>query len=111
MPGEAVRDAAVRWTGQRVWFGFPHWIVLGWAALISYNVYELLDWRTDFEASRALIVSENAESLTALSNAVAALQRSTTELRDESIRVKTILSLEFPETARKVDRAIDKEAR
>ena len=91
-----VERVKVRVGASELWFGFPHWVVLGWAVLLSYNVWELMDWRKEHTAA-------GDRSLTMLNQSITALQASTSALQEDSIRMRAILELKFPKTSRQVD--------
>jgi hypothetical protein len=109
MPLDAVREVEVTSRAGRLWFGFPHYVVLGWAILVSGTLYELRDWRQNFEVSQAELVNANREALGALVESIRELQREQRKLSEDSIRTRTLLELKFPVTARRVEDALTDE--
>ena len=103
----SLKDIRTTVTKDRVWFGFPHYVVLGWALLVSYTVYGLVDWRDNFERERTSMLAQNTKTLTELADAIASLQTSTRRLEDDGIKTRMILELKFPQTARQIDDAFD----
>jgi hypothetical protein len=114
---DKLKDIEVASAGQKLWFGFPHYIVLGWALTLTVTLWML---RTDFYRSeseeqtyrvsqtreRDWAQNRTQESLTQLAEAMAELQRQTQELRTDAMRTRTIIELNFPKTARKVENAL-----
>ena len=93
----------------RIWLGFPHYVVLGWALLISWQIWDLRNWR-DVYQERTLVQSQtNAELIISMARSITALQASTRDLQDNQLRTAMILSFKFPQTARDVDETIQQE--
>jgi hypothetical protein len=107
---EVIEQVEVKSSGGRLWFGFPHYVVLGWALLLTYSVYELRDWRTSFEKNRSALIEQNSKNLETLTRAIVDLQEGQRLLNEDAVRTRTILELKFPVTARKVEDALTDEA-
>lgn len=104
-----LKDIRTTITKDRIWFGFPHYVVLGWALLVSYTLYSTVERLDDH-----LIEGRNAEariddSIATMANAIKELQAHTQVLRDDAVRTRMILELKFPHTARQVDDAFEPE--
>lgn len=93
------KDVGTEVTRTRIWFGFPHYVVLGWALLISWQLYELRAWRDGFVEANTRAIAGLIESVDELRGATDALQR-------DGIRTRTILELRFPRTAKKIEDAL-----
>lgn len=101
-----LKEVDIKAQAGRLWFGFPHWIVLGWAILVSWQVWRMVEWRSSHEIQVQVSNSQVAQATTRLADTVGALQREVQKMREDSIRTRTLLELKFPMTARRVDEAI-----
>ena len=104
-----VKEVATKLSRDRIWFGFPHYAVLLWAALVTYTLFNTvakLDGHLT-EVNR----SEQAlnESTQTMAVAIRELQQHTQELREDSIRTRLILELKFPSAAREADQTVRNE--
>lgn len=97
-------------TKDRVWFGFPHYVVLGWALLISYTVYWEVNRLDNHLRDGEVSLTRLNETNIVMAKAIQELQDHTQELRDDSIKTRMILELKFPRTARQVDDAFESES-
>ena len=95
--------------GGRLWVGFPHYVVLGWALLISWQLWELRNWRDGYQETTLQSRSETAKLIISLADSIESLQDATRELQDNQLRTQMILKFKFPKAARDVDDSITQE--
>ena len=103
----SLKDIQTSVTKDRVWFGFPHYVVLGWALLVSYTLYSTVTRLDTHLVDGDRTLSRLNETNTTMAQAITVLQIKTQELREDSIRTRMILELKFPQAARQVDDAFD----
>lgn len=102
-----LKDVKTAVTKDRVWFGFPHYVVLGWALLISWTAYTTMQRVDTLHSESERSLTRLNETNIVMAQAITVLQTKTQELRDDSLRTRLILEFKFPNEARQVNDAFD----